>query len=113
MLKKPQIIAPVYNDGVIYFYEKDRTKDEYGTPIRREHEKSLVFKEWFRYIGITAEDTYYSNAEDKRLSLKVAVRSNVQINVKWTVEINGVSYEIYRQYYNSRKNETEISLVEV
>lgn len=113
MLKKPDIIQQVYNDGRAVFVELIQKVDDYGTPIRGEGEEEIHHEQWFRYLGITAQDVYYAHADDKNLSSKIALKGNVKINTKWRAGVNGKRHEIYRTYYNPKRNETELSLVEV
>lgn len=110
---KPVQIAQNYNDGVILFYTKEQATDEYNTAIRGEFETTEVYKDWFRRLGVTAQDVYYSNADDSKVTEKVAIRGNVKVDSKWFARIENEEYEIYRVYYNGANSETEISLAEV
>lgn len=113
MLKKPEIIHQVYNDGVIVFKVKETQYDEFGTPLTDEPIETKVSAWWFRRLGKTNEDVFVALSDSKRLSEKVAIRGNVPINIKWSAEISGKAFEVFRDYYNPKRNETEISLVEV
>lgn len=113
MLKKPDIIQQVYNDGRAVFTQFTQAVDDYGTPIRGEGVEEIVREQWFRYLGITAQDVYYAHADDKNLSSKIALKGNVHIDTKWRVGVNGKTHEVYRTYYNPKRNETELSLIEV
>lgn len=106
-------IYQVYNAGVVEFYTKTIMKDRFNTPIRGQYSKDLVLRDWFRKLGITSEDTYHASADDKKLTRKIAIRGDIDVDVKWFASIDGKEYEIYRYYYAYKKNETEISLVEV
>lgn len=106
-------IKPVYNDGVVTLFSKTPKKDKFNTPIRGEYTESEVVKHWFRRLGVTIQDTYYSSADDKEVKEKIAIKGNQQIDCKLMAKAFKKSYEIYRVYFNANKNETEISLVEV
>lgn len=104
-------IYQVYNDGIIELNEKTNKKDKYNTVIRGQFDLSVTHREWFRNLGITAEDVYYASADDKTISMKVAVRGKIRVNPQWVAVIDEVKYSIYRFYFNPKRNETEISLV--
>ncbi|MGX7099593.1 hypothetical protein ACWOBH_06225 [Globicatella sanguinis] len=110
---KPVQIAQNYNDGVVKFYEKEPKVDEYNTPIRGQYQETETYRDWFRRLGVTVQDVYFSNADAMKVTEKVAIRGNVTIDSKWSAKINGKSYEVYRSYYNGKESETEISLAEV
>ena len=110
---KPVQIAQNYNDGVIFFYDKTPVLDEYGTPIRDRYETVETYSDWFRRLGVTVQDVYYSNADDMKVTDKVAIKGNIHINTKWSAMIDDRKYEVYRSYYNGKEGETEISLAEV
>lgn len=103
----------VYTSGVVTFGEKVQKKDKYNAPIRGKFEIKPCRKEWFRQLGITAQDTYYASADQTQLSRKIAIRGDVVINPEWVAEIEGKKYTVYRVFYAYRHNETEISLSEV
>lgn len=108
-------ITEVYNGGIISFYEKEVLKDKFGTPINRYNEK-LISEDWYRYLGLTAQDIYYARADDKQLTVKIAIKGQVNIDVKWRAtlnDVNGKTFEVYRSFYNYRRDETELSLMEV
>ncbi|TLQ49282.1 hypothetical protein FEZ33_01210 [Ruoffia tabacinasalis] len=113
MLKKPEVIQQVYNDGTVVFNERKQAYDKYGTPIRNKYSLEEVSRAWFRYLGITSQDTYHAHADGKELTEKIAIKGKTVIDVKWTLQINSNTYEVYRSYYNSKNNETELSLVGV
>lgn len=104
-------IYQVYNDGIIELNSKTNQKDKYNTVTRGEYELSIEHREWFRDLGITAEDVYYASAEDKSISMKVAVRGKIRVNPQWVAVIDNRRYSIHRFYFNPKRNETEISLV--
>ncbi|MGF3073224.1 hypothetical protein ACQV2T_06730 [Facklamia sp. P13069] len=113
MLKKKDIIQPVYNAGKITFYSVSPKKDKFGTIIRGEYQEEKVSSHWFRHLGITASDTYYAHADDVDISRKLAVRGKTNISTKYIAKIGDKIYEVYRYFYAYKNNETEISLKEV
>lgn len=113
MLKKKDVIQPVYNAGKIQFIQVVPKKDKFGTVIRGEYTEAEVSSHWFRHLGITASDTYYAHADDVDISRKLAIRGQKPINTKFIAKIGDKSYEIYRIFYAYKNNETEISLKEV
>lgn len=113
MLKKPDIIQQVYNDGRAVFTRITQAVDDYGTPIRGEGEEEIVREQWFRYLGVTAQDVMYAHADDKNLSSKIALKGYIVIDTKWRVGVGGNVHEVYRVYFNPKRNETELSLIEV
>lgn len=114
LLKKPDVVQKVYNDGLAEFYDVVEKTDEWDTPIRGEFEKgNIQLESWFRYMGITAQDDHYAKADGKILSSKIAIRGNVKVNTKWLIEIDGVDHQVYRTYYNAPRGESELSLMEV
>lgn len=113
MIKKSDLIQPVYNDGVATFKTIEHEVDEFNSPIRNGGKEVEQGKLWFRYLGVTASDTYYAHADDADITIKIAVRGNRNVNSKWVVYIRDVKHEVYRVYFNPKKNETEISLMEV
>ena len=78
-----------YNDGILEFREKRAKYDKYHTVIGTF--SYMVFKSWYRKLGITSEEQYRS----------------------MQVEIDGREYGISRIYENYSKNEIELSLYEV
>ena len=110
---KPVQIAQNYNDGVIEFYTKEQIVDEYNTPIRGKYEETIEYADWFRYLGVTAQDVYYSNADGSKVVQKVAIKGKVIVDTKWSVRIETKHYEVYRSFVNGETNETELSLAEV
>lgn len=110
---KPVQIAQNYNDGVIKLYEKTQEVDKYNTPIRGRYTEQEVYKDWFRRLGVTVQDTYYSSADKMKVTEKVAIKGNVVIDSQWSAKINQKQYEVYRVYFNGETQETEISLSEV
>lgn len=113
MRKRPEVIQEVYNAGKITLQETRPKVDEYGTPIRGQESLYDLNSYWFRELGLTASDIYHAHADDTDLTRKVAVRGNILIDVKWKAKISNRQYEIYRAYYNPKKHETELNLVEV
>ena len=114
MRYRPQeTVSEVYNAGVAEFFSKVPKKDKYNTVIRGQFDYKTIYKAWFRKLGITSQDTYNAHADDKSLSRKIAIRGDIDIDVKWFVKIDNKSYEIYSFYYAYKRNETEINLVEV
>lgn len=110
---RPSSLHPVYTTGIVVFGTKVQKKDKYGTPIRGQYETSEAYRDWYRKLGITAQDTYYANADDASITRKIAIRGDVDIDVKWVAELGGKSYTVYRVFYSYKNNETEISLAEV
>ena len=113
MLKKPNVIHPVYNAGRVGLYSVTQQKDKYGTPIRGKYDYKQVMRPWFRKLGITADDIYYANADSARLDRKVAIARDVDIDTTWIARIENKEYEIYRRFYSWKNDETELSLIEV
>lgn len=113
MLKKKDIIQPVYNAGKIQFIQVVPKKDKFGTVIRGEYDELILSSHWFRHLGITASDNYFAHADDVDISRKLAIRGNIELSTKYIAKISGRSYEIYRIFYAYKNNETEISLKEV
>ena len=111
MLKKPEIIQQVYNDGVIKFYAKTDSEDEYGTPIPGV--KTEVLKAWYRRMSARSQDIFEARSLGKDIDFKVAIRGNVEIDTKWSAETSNKTYEIYMKDYNPKNQETIISLKEV
>lgn len=112
MLKKPEIIQQVYNDGLVELIKRTQKTDDYGTPIGGV-DKVTIDKVWFRDLSLTATDTFYAHADDTDLTSKIAVRGKMKISTKWLAVIDDTEHEIYRTYYNPKNKETEISLMEV
>ena len=111
MLKKPDIIQQVYNDGVIKFYSKVDSEDEYGTPIPGV--KTEALKAWYRRMSARSQDIFEARSLGKDIDFKVAIRGNVEIDTKWSAETGNKTYEIYMKDYNPKNQETIISLKEV
>lgn len=110
---KPVQIAQNYNDGVIIFFSKEHKEDEYNTALRGQYTEQEVYADWFRRIGVTVQDTYYSNADNVKVTEKVAIKGNVTIDSEWSAKIDDRNFEVYRVFYNVNNVETEISLSEV
>lgn len=102
-----------YNHGIVEFVEIITQTDEFGTPLRGKFAEQLIYRDWYRKLGVTAEDTYFANADDKVLSRKVALRGDVSVDVKWHAKIDGKYFSVYRVFYSYKRNETEVSFVEV
>lgn len=111
MLKKPDVIQQVYNDGVITFFSKKDSEDEYGTPIPGV--KTEVLKAWYRRMSARSQDIFEARSLGKDIDFKVAIRGNVEIDTKWSAETSDKTYEIYMKDYNPKNQETIISLKEV
>ena len=103
----------IYNHGIVEFVEIVTRTDEFGTPLRGKFTEKIIYRDWYRKLGITAEDTYFANADDKVLSRKVALRGDVNVDVKWRAKIDGKYFSVYRVFYSYKRNETEVSFVEV
>lgn len=104
-------VSQVYNAGTVTFFEKQVEKDKYGTIIGSVNTE--VYKDWYRKLGITAEDIHFAHADSKELTRKVAIKGDRDIDTKWSAQIGDKEFEVYRVFYAYRNNETEISLVEV
>ncbi|MHB0809393.1 MAG: phage head closure protein [Facklamia hominis] len=113
MLKKKELIREVYNDGRMIVCEVTPKKDPFGTVIRGEYTEVELAKYWFRELGTTASDIYWSHADDTEITRKIAIRGKKAIDNKWVIKIKKGIYEVYRIYYNPKKQETELSLKEV
>ena len=111
MLKKPDVISFVYNDGLIKFYSKEDSEDEYGTPIPGI--KTKVLKAWYRRMSARSQDIFEARSLDQDIDMKIAIRGNVEIDTKWSAETGNKTYEIYMKDYNPKNSETIISLKEV
>ena len=111
MLKKPDVIQQVYNDGVVKFYSKVDSEDEYGTPIPGV--KTEVLKAWYRRMSARSQDIFEARSLGKDIDFKIAIRGNVEIDTKWSAETGDKTYEIYMKDYNPKNLETIISLKEV
>lgn len=111
MLKKPDVIQQVYNDGVIKFYSKEDSEDEFGTPIPGV--KTEVLKAWYRRMSARSQDIFEARSLGKDIDFKVAIRGNVEIDTKWSADTGNKTYEIYMKDYNPKNQETIISLKEV
>ncbi|MGX7091184.1 phage head closure protein [Hutsoniella sourekii] len=113
-MAKKEFINQVYNAGIARFLAKAEPKrDKYGTPLRGQTIYVEAMKAWYRKLGITAQDVYYSHADDTQLNRKIAIFGDVDIDTKWRVELGDKHYEVYRCFYSYKHNETEISLREV
>lgn len=110
---KPVQIALNYNDGVVEFFKKEQLFDEYNTPIRGSYSETMVYEDWFRRLGVTVTDVYYSSSDGSKVTEKIAIKGNVSIGTDWSARIENKHYEVYRCYYDYDENETEISLAEV
>ena len=113
MLEKKSITANVFNDGIAHFYIKETILDEYNTPIRGQYELKEVKEYWFRWLGLTQEDIYVASADGKRISKKIGLNGNLDIDVKNIVVINDEKYEIYNVDYHFKRNETMVNLIKI
>lgn len=110
-LGKNELVEQVYNDGLIKFYSKEDSEDEYGTPIPGV--KTEVLKAWYRRMSARSQDIFEARSLGKDIDFKVAIRGNVEIDTKWSAETGNKEYEIYMKDYNPKNSETIISLKEV
>lgn len=113
MIPKKIKIAPVFNDGIVSICHKIQKKDKFNTPIRGVYETEEIMKSWYNLMGVTAQDTYFANADGKHVTSKIMIRGKVRIDPTWSVKLDGKDYEIYRSYYNAKDDGTEITLTEV
>lgn len=112
-LKKNELVAQVYNDGVVELKSKVPQVDEYGTPIPGKYVFETQLKSWWRTLGITSQEVIDAKAIDRELTRKIGVLGNQNIHSQWRAFIGERQYEIFRSFYNYKNDETEISLVEV
>lgn len=113
VLIKKDIIANVFNDGIAHFNTKKTRLDEYNSPIRNSYDLEEIEKYWFRWLGVSQEDIYIANADGKRISKKIGIDGNVDIDVKNIVVINDEKYEIYNTSYHFKRKETILNLIKI
>lgn len=106
-------INQIYTDGIVWFCSKTLKKDRFGTPLNGQYDTKVERKEWFRYLGVTSQDILDARSLDTDVHLKIAVRGHLTIDTQWLVKFGQKTYEIYRCYYAYKRDEMEISLVEV
>ncbi|WP_062532340.1 hypothetical protein [Jeotgalibaca dankookensis] len=112
-LKTNELVQQVYNDGIVELKEKVPSLDEYGTPIPGRYTYELQLKSWWRTLGITSQEDLNAKAIEKTLTKKIGLPGNQEVSSRWRAFIGTREFEIFRSYYNYKKDETEISLVEV
>ncbi|MCG1234840.1 phage head closure protein [Staphylococcus epidermidis] len=100
-----------YNDGILEFREKRAKYDKYHTVIGTF--SYMVFKSWYRKLGITSEEQYRSMQVDTMVVMRVAIPRIKYLEPSMKVKIDGREYGISRIYENYSKNEIELSLYEV
>lgn len=112
-LNKNDVVAQVYNDGIVDFKSKVPKLDKYGTPIPNQYKFESQFKSWWRTLGITSSEIVDSRTIDTEITKKIGVAGNRDIDTQWRASIGSKHYEIFRSFYNYKNDEMEISLVEV
>ena len=112
-MKKASGIVPVYNHGVVAFQEKQKRIGKYGTVIHGEYDLKEIRKDWYRIIGVSSEENFHAHSLEKQVDLRIAVKWLANISSSWLAVIDGKHYSIFRVYQNAKRNETEISLMEV
>lgn len=112
-LKKNELVKQVYNNGIVSFKSKVPLVDEYKTPIPGKYKYELKMKSWWRTLGITSQEDLNAKTIEKTLTKKIGVPGNQEVDSLWRAYIGNHEFEIFRSYYNYKKDETEISLVEV
>ena len=112
-LKKNELVETVYNDGVIDLKSKEPMKDEYNTPIPGKYIYESKLKSWWRTLGITSQEDLDAKSIEKKLTKKIGIPGNQNVDSQWRAFIGKQQFEIYRSFYNYKNDETELSLVEV
>ncbi|MFK9139784.1 phage head closure protein [Staphylococcus epidermidis] len=110
-VNKMKKMNQTYNDGILEFREKRVKYDKYHTVIGTF--SYMVFKSWYRKLGITSEEQYRSMQVDTMVVMRVAIPRMKYLEPSMKVEIDGKEYGISRIYENYSKNEIELSLYEV
>lgn len=112
-LKNNELVSTTYNDGVVELKAKEPMKDEYNTPIPGKYSFVPIMKFWYRTLGITSQEDLDAKTIDKRLTKKIGIPGNRNVDSMWRAFIGGRQFEIYRSYYSYKNDETELSLAEV
>lgn len=114
--KKQEKVNQTYNDGIAKFVKYEFRKDKFNTKLTSKTEKEIN-KFWFRKLNITSVEKYQALQVDTEVSRRIAIRLFPQIDdyilSDLFIIIKNKSYTISRIWHNHKKNETELSLVEV
>lgn len=114
--KKQEKVNQTYNDGIAKFVKYKFGKDKFNTKLTSKIEKEIN-KFWFRKLNITSVEKYQALQVDTEVSKRIAIRLFPQIDdyilSDLFIIIKNKSYTISRIWHNHKKNETELSLVEV
>lgn len=114
--KKQEKVNQTYNDGIAKFVKYEFGKDKFNTKLISKTEKEIN-KFWFRKLNITSVEKYQALQVDTEVSRRIAIRLFPQIDdyilSDLFIIIKNKSYTISRIWHNHKKNETELSLVEV
>ena len=114
--KKQEKVNQTYNDGIAKFVKYGFGKDKFNTKLTSKTEKEIN-KFWFRKLNITSVEKYQALQVDTEVSRRIAIRLFPQIDdyilSDLFIIIKNKSYTISRIWHNHKKNETELSLVEV
>lgn len=114
--KKQEKVNQTYNDGIAKFVKYEFAKDKFNTKLTSKTEKEIN-KFWFRKLNITSVEKYQALQVDTEVSRRIAIRLFPQIDdyilSDLFIIIKNKSYTISRIWHNHKKNETELSLVEV
>ena len=114
--KKQEKVNQTYNDGIAKFVKYEFVKDKFNTKLTSKTEKEIN-KFWFRKLNITSIEKYQALQVDTEVSRRIAIRLFPQIDdyilSDLFIIIKNKSYTISRIWHNHKKNETELSLVEV
>jgi len=114
--KKQEKVNQTYNDGIAKFVKYEFGKDKFNTKLTSKTEKEIN-KFWFRKLNITSVEKYQALQVDTEVSRRIAIRLFPQIDdyilSDLFIIIKNKSYTISRIWHNHKKNETELSLVEV
>ena len=106
--KKQEKVNQTYNDGIAKFVKYEFGKDKFNTKLTSKTEKE---------INITSVEKYQALQVDTEVSRRIAIRLFPQIDdyilSDLFIIIKNKSYTISRIWHNHKKNETELSLVEV
>lgn len=114
---KQEKINESYNAGILEIVEKNIEKDIYNTEIESNSYNGLR-KFWFRYLGVSSTEQYTAMQVDTIVSTRVAIKlyekiNQLDIHSNIYVKIKNKIFSVSRIYHNYKKNETELSLVEV
>lgn len=113
ILKPYELVSQVYNDGVVELKSKVQKVDEYNTPIPGKYDFEVKLSSWWRTLGITSQEIMDAKAIERKLTKKIGVPGNQDIDTMWRGFIGTKEYEIFRSYYNYKRDETEVSFLEV